>query len=46
MARAVSSVLSDADLRAALAAGAQRQLMALDLPSAGDRLVDLVSSLV
>ncbi len=45
LADAVVRVLSDADLRAALMAGGLRQLEVLDLPGAGARLVDLVSTL-
>jgi glycosyltransferase involved in cell wall biosynthesis len=45
LADAIARILSDADLRAAVSAGAQRQLAALNLPGAGDRLVDLVSAL-
>jgi glycosyltransferase involved in cell wall biosynthesis len=44
-AAAVARVLSDRELQAAMSDGAQRQLAELDLPSAADRMADLLSSL-
>ena len=45
LAGAVAGIRSDPARRRALAAGRRGQLRALDLPSAGDRLADLVSAL-
>ena len=45
LAAAVARVLGDADLRAALSAAGARQIAALDLPTAGERAVDLVTEL-
>jgi glycosyltransferase involved in cell wall biosynthesis len=45
LAGAVARVATDADLRAELAQASTRRLEALDLPSAGDRTIDLVTSL-
>jgi glycosyltransferase involved in cell wall biosynthesis len=45
LARAVTDLLGDRERRRALAAAGRRQLDALDLATAGDRLVDLVSAL-
>jgi glycosyltransferase involved in cell wall biosynthesis len=46
LADAVARVLGDTALRASLAAAAARRLRDLDLPSAGDRAVDLVAALL
>jgi glycosyltransferase involved in cell wall biosynthesis len=45
LADAVARVATDTGLRAALAQTAMRRVEALDLPSAGDRTIDLVTSL-
>jgi glycosyltransferase involved in cell wall biosynthesis len=45
LARAVARLLGDDDLRGALSAAGARQLTALDLPTAGERAVDLVTAL-
>jgi glycosyltransferase involved in cell wall biosynthesis len=45
VADAVSRVLGDAELRGTLARAARRRVDALDLASAGDRAVDLISAL-
>ena len=45
LAGAVARMAADADLRAALARSAAQRVEALDLPSAGDRTIDLVTSL-
>jgi glycosyltransferase involved in cell wall biosynthesis len=45
LAGAVDRVLGDDGLRATLAAAAARRIAEVDLPSAGDRAVDLVSAL-
>jgi glycosyltransferase involved in cell wall biosynthesis len=45
VAEAVARLRGEAGLRATLAAAASRRVDALDLPSAGDRAVDLVSAL-
>jgi glycosyltransferase involved in cell wall biosynthesis len=42
---AVARMAADADLRAALGRSAAQRVEALDLPSAGDRTIDLVTSL-
>jgi glycosyltransferase involved in cell wall biosynthesis len=42
---AVAELLGDASRRSGLAAAGQRQLATLDLATAGDRLIDLVSAL-
>ena len=44
VAEAVARLRSEAGLRESLAAAASRRVDALDLPSAGDRAVDLVSA--
>ena len=45
LAGAVARVLGDGGLRASLAAAATRRISDLDLPTAGDRAVDLVTAL-
>jgi glycosyltransferase involved in cell wall biosynthesis len=45
LAGAVARVVTDADLRAELALTGAQRVEALDLPSAGDRTIDLVTSL-
>jgi glycosyltransferase involved in cell wall biosynthesis len=45
LAGAVARLTADEDLRAALAHAAAQRVQALDLPSAGDRTIDLVTSL-
>ena len=45
VADAVSRLRADAELRATLADAARRRIDALDLASAGDRAVDLISAL-
>jgi glycosyltransferase involved in cell wall biosynthesis len=45
LAGAVARVMGDDDLRGALSAAGARQITALDLPTAGERAVDLVTAL-
>ena len=45
VAHAVARLRGEAGLRGSLAAAAARRVSALDLPSAGDRAIDLVSAL-